>query len=506
MSGEPRALNPPRNPNDKAEATYGLCPKYLRNTIQKTTQMDRVNIKYAPAIHDFTAEEAEEDDEGMEAVLMDSKAKVEDSKSNGRFMTQAKSDERELLELIRKREWSRLMERCQTNPHLAYVKFASASAMNKGNLVFHEVCKHNPPIHVLEAVHDANESAAMIKGYGGYLPLHHACASGASDEVIRYIVAKYPEAVSMADEHDHALPLHLVCKMGTSEDMFMLLLSHFPDAATVQDDFGRLPMDYAKNIRSPGTRDIALKCLNIANWLQKSANFSKQRTESEYQHRIRGYEESQAKQLKMIKEVHEEELFDLESEVKAQQKDLSKKSSTLERVEAELELKSMEVEKQTKALNKIQASLDRHMEQIQELTAALEATRGANELLSLQLEEQKEELEQALDDVETLNQHSEWLESVVRSIRKIANNEAPLIKSLHRREASQSMREMEVTKERSLSQGFKEGPASKKYASSIPKFGKGTSAAVDEDTLVVIESRSEACDSELDSVARTDIE
>ncbi|KAL3909039.1 MAG: hypothetical protein SGILL_008251, partial [Bacillariaceae sp.] len=254
--------------------------------------MDKANIKCAPAIKDFTAEEAEEeeDDLGMEAVLVDSKARVEESRSNGRFMTQAKNDEWELLELIRKRDWSSLMDRCQANPHLAYVKFASASAMNKGNLIFHEVCKHNPPLHVLEAIHDANESAVMIKGYGGYFPIHHVCASGASEEVIRFIVAKYPDAVAMADEHDHALPLHLACKMGTSEDMFILLLTHYPAAASKQDDFGRLPMAYAKNIRNQNTREVAIKCLSVAKWLQKSASFSKQKTESEFQRRIRGYE------------------------------------------------------------------------------------------------------------------------------------------------------------------------------------------------------------------------
>ncbi|KAL3904448.1 MAG: hypothetical protein SGILL_010064, partial [Bacillariaceae sp.] len=119
----------------------------------------------------------------------------------------------------------------------------------------------------------------------------------------------------------------------------------------------------------------------------------------------------------------------------------------------------------------------------------------------------KEELEIALDDVETLNQHSEWLESVVTSIRRIANTEAPLVKSMHQREHSQRTKDTDATKERSLSQGFKEGPASKKYATAIPKFGKTTGSVVHDEALAVVESRSEVCDSELDdSVARTDVE
>lgn len=438
----------------------------------------------------------EDDDLGMEAVLWEKGSKVEESKSDGRFMTHEKTEDIKLLDTIQRRDWTTLMRRCQVHPHLAYVKFSRSSAMSKGNLVLHEVCKHDPPIDVVETLYDANDSAVMIRGYGGYLPMHHACASGASDEVIQYLFSKYPESLAVTDEHEHVLPLHLACKMGTSEDIFMLLLSHHPEAATMRDDFGRLPLDYAKNIRNAGTRDIAVRCLHFAKWLQTSSNYSKQKTEREYESRIRGYEESQAQHLKLIKEVHEEEIAELEAEVKLHKKDALKKTSLLKDVQQDIQNKNDKIEKQAGSLTKMQVAIDLKAAKIAELSKKLAKSTKENETLSQELVERANELELAIQDIETLNQHSEWLEIALTSIRKIANTEAPLVKSLHRREHGSE------GSERSLSQGFIEGPAARKFATAIPRFGK-KHESIDEMALEdVVETRSETCDSDLDSLAR----
>lgn len=369
--------------------------------------MEKVKIKYAPAIKDLTVnEKASEDDEGMEAVLFESGTKVEESKSDGRFMTHEKTEDAELLDIIRQRDWKTLMYRCQAHPHLSYVKFSRNSPMSKGNLVMHEICKHNPPIDVVETLYDANDSAVMIRGYGGYLPMHHACASGASDEVIQYLFSKYPDSLSVADENEHALPLHLVCKIGASEDVFMLLLSHHPEAAFRRDDFGRLPIDYAKNIRCAETRDIAIKCLNFAKWLRKSSNYSKQKTEREYESRIRGYEESQAQHLEMIKDVHEEEIAELENSLKMQKKNFSKNASLLKELQQEVQVKTTEIEKQAASLTKMQVSMDMKDSKIADLSKKLAKAIKTNESLTQELDQRSNELDIAIQDIETLNQHS----------------------------------------------------------------------------------------------------
>lgn len=462
--------------------------------------MDKLKIKYAPAIQDLTVGSNDSEDEGMEAVLWEKGTKVDESRSNGRFMTHDKSDDLELLLSIQRREWKSLMHRCQTHPHLAYVKFSRSLPMSKGNLVMHEVCKHSPPMDVIQTLYDANDSAVMIRGYGGYLPLHHAVASGAQDDVIQYLFSKYPEALSVADENEHALPLHLACKMGTSEDIFMLFLSHYPEAASTRDDFGRLPMDYAKNIRNGETRDVVIKCLHFAKWLKKSSSYSKQKTQREYENRISGYEESQAQHLKMIKEVHEEEIAELETAIKLNKKDFSKKSNLLNELQQDIQKKDAEIERQATSLSKMQVAMDKKAARVTDLSKRLAKSIKKTEDLSLELTERTSELELAVQDIETLNQHSEWLEAVLTSIQKIANTEAPLVKSLHRREGASD------ESERSPSQGFVGGPAAKKFNTAIPRFAKkhgtvGESALEDAD-----ENRSDACDSELVSVTREEAE
>jgi hypothetical protein len=483
--------------------------------------MDSINVKYAPAINDLTSGDID-DDQGMEAVLFDSKGQSIKSQRDGGNLLCEKKQDLELLEVIKKRQWPELMYRVQTQPHIAYVKFVAANikTTSAGNLVLHEVCKQNPPVDVVETLFDANELAVISAGYGGYLPLHHACAYGASDEVIKYLVSKYPEALSVEDDHDHALPLHLVSKIGASEDVFMVLLTHYPHAAKVKDDFGNLPIDYAKSIRNDNARKVAIDCLARSRWLTKAAEYSKQETESEYQHRIRGYEESQAKHLKTIQEFHEEELAELEKVIESQKEELSVKTTKIEEVEKGLAMKTKELESTAMALNKAQVALDAKLAEVSEISQKLQEVLGINELLSQRLDKRTVEYETAIDDVEILNKHAEWLESILSSIRQVANTESPtLAKSLHQRENQMNRNCVgeTSTSSRRSSPRFVPGPASKKFATSIPRYGDKDKSNLDTmatipirrakypdygDDLQVADSRSEACDSDLQSILR----
>jgi hypothetical protein len=493
--------------------------------------MSRVNVKYAPAIKDLTVGSAVEDDEGMEAVLCSmhqrqsksGSSSDDDSGSQKAFMTAyEKPEDVELLGTIRNKDWSRLMRRVETHPHVAFVKFSGRDSLSKGNSVLHEVCKNNPTVDIIETLIDANESAITLKGNGGSLPLHYACATGASTEVIQYLVSNYPEAVSTTEDNERALPLHFACKIGVSEDAFMLLLTHYPQGAAIRDYFGRLPLEYAKNIQCDVTRRVAIECLNRAKWLQKATHFSKKRTESDFQRRVRGYEESQARHLKMIQEVHEEEIAELENIVKSQKLELSKTQKTLVELEEEFQNKIEEHEKDLESLTKLRVSLDLKTAKIAELTQTLEETQDQNNNLSKELEVRNSEYEIALEDVEMLNKHSEWLESIVTSIRDIASAEAPIVKSLHQRDDQPSYCSSSVSNSTphmssSSQQRYLAKPSSKKFLSGIPTYGNrfngggmmDLSMSVSickttpqfEDNVTIVESRSEASDSDLMSAA-----
>jgi hypothetical protein len=69
----------------------------------------------------------------------------------------------------------------------------------------------------------------------------------------------------------------------------------------------------------------------------------------------------------------------------------------------------------------------------------LEQAKKLNKSTTQQLEQRTEDIELALDDIDTLNRHSEWLESVLGSIRNLSNTESPLIRNIQRKDENQSL-------------------------------------------------------------------
>lgn len=447
-------------------------------------------MKFSPAIADRTASQLENDEQGMEAVLFDKKARRHRqhhrSKKHNEDCSGSEDDETSaifespqntvLLDLIRNRKWEKLLFRLLKDPHIAHVKFTgrSANSTAAGNLVLHEACKYNAPTDVVDALVEANDKAVSTKGYAGYLPLHCACAHGGSIELIRLLQSLHPEATTVVDDDDGALPLHLACKIGTmKEGAYMCLLTSYPEGSNVRDDFGRLPIDYAKNIQSDAHRKIVIECLKRASWLESAARQAKQRTESEYQHRIQGYEQFQAQRLKMIEGVHTTEIAKFEDELKLKEEELLEKSKDLqvldqhlrektdefeervESVEHSLKAKNRklqtQVDKAKKEAVKAQTELDEKTQEVADLSKKLDEAKELIESLSEQLEQRTDELDVTLDDMETLNKHSEWLESVLESIRKLSVSESPVSRSLHQKDTDSEIMSIGTNKLRTLS-------------------------------------------------------
>jgi hypothetical protein len=426
--------------------------------------MNRVNIKYAPALKDMTVEDCFSD-EGMEAVLCEEEqAKLSrNRKAAGANSSESpdeqsaiyeKPEDAELLKIIRRRDWAELLYRLEIHPHITYIKFAGKST-STGNLVLHEACRYLAPVDTIEVLIDANEEAVRTKGHSGFLPLHFAYASGASEDVIKLLVSIHPDAIQAADDDSHTLPLHLASKMGASEEAFMTLLTAYPDATQIRDDFGRLPMDYAKTLLNDKKREIAMECLQRARWLDRAAKHAREMTEWEYERRIHGYEESQAAHLKMIKEVHDEEISEMERTIEEQREELSSQAEQIEDLEKkfddEMEMykkrietlekmvetkdveSSAKIDAQEDKLSQIQIAFDDKTAELKEVSKKLEQRQKENDYLVQQVEAQTRDFHVALEDIETLNKHAEWLESILGSIRDIANSEAPIVSSMTQR-------------------------------------------------------------------------
>ena len=96
--------------------------------------------------------------------------------------------------------------------YIACVEFAS-----------YVICAHSTPCFVFDA---------------------QACENKAPSEVIKALVAAYPESLLMKDTAGD-LPLHLACREKSSKAVLATLLSTEPTAAKVKDDEGKLPLHLA---------------------------------------------------------------------------------------------------------------------------------------------------------------------------------------------------------------------------------------------------------------------
>lgn len=76
------------------------------------------------------------------------------------------------------------------------------------------------------------------------LPIHKACENKAPSEVIKALIAAFPESLMLKDSGGN-LPLHIACRERNSKAVVAALLSAEPNAAKVQDDEGKLPLHLA---------------------------------------------------------------------------------------------------------------------------------------------------------------------------------------------------------------------------------------------------------------------
>lgn len=181
-------------------------------------------------------------------------------------------------ELGRKREmlqqtWDGIREWLAAHPNASDRQNA---AMHQGQFLtttLHMVCKlTDPPVDVVESLIGCSEETVTWPDSNGWLPLHHACANGASGKVLALLVEAYPEGKVKQDKR-YRTPLHFAFfrkdahedkmslkadnarksmnpndddedDVGNSMPEIVALLAD-SGAAELQDEGGMLPMHYA---------------------------------------------------------------------------------------------------------------------------------------------------------------------------------------------------------------------------------------------------------------------
>lgn len=159
----------------------------------------------------------------------------------------APNDDRTLLfQLILKKDWSGVIQRCQTHP-----EEASAYITTKGLhgqlhfLPLHKVCVLQPPLLVVKAIIAAFPDGPMSQDQDGWLPLHCACYYGAVDDIVATLLSAFPKGAQAKDNEGGRNPLHYACIKHASVSTLQLLIRAYPKSLISKDDDGRLPIHYA---------------------------------------------------------------------------------------------------------------------------------------------------------------------------------------------------------------------------------------------------------------------
>jgi len=117
--------------------------------------------------------------------------------------------------------------------------------------------------YIAQALISASPDSIKIEDNDGRLPLHRACWSGASLNVLNFLIESYPEGIDhlnkkeetpldilkknkYAEETDDngMLRLHHVCINGYSLHLVHFLIQAYPESTTVQDNDGNTPLQY----------------------------------------------------------------------------------------------------------------------------------------------------------------------------------------------------------------------------------------------------------------------
>lgn len=174
----------------------------------------------------------------------------------------------EMFKLVEKGNWSGLAKHVKTSPQSAFVRMTRGAKgftlASKGNLLLHEVCRYDPTLDVVNALIAVNGGALKATGEHGRLPLHFACACGASGEVVQRLIIGFPAGAKLRDSADLMLPLHLACKWGSSKAVLKALMAVHPEGRLVRDIYAKTPMDYANGLSSKEVREMAITCLQTS--------------------------------------------------------------------------------------------------------------------------------------------------------------------------------------------------------------------------------------------------
>ncbi len=107
-----------------------------------------------------------------------------------------------LMGAVKDRRWEEALEEVERHPLDAKAwttHFDSYGDVAWTRLPLHEACINNAPLHVIEALIQANKEGSKSADQNNRLPLHHAAVHGSDIAVVKLLINDYPESLDVED-------------------------------------------------------------------------------------------------------------------------------------------------------------------------------------------------------------------------------------------------------------------------------------------------------------------
>jgi len=140
-------------------------------------------------------------------------------------------------DIVRQKEmlvntWNSIREWLESHPSNNDRQLAAQHTGQFLTTTLHMVCKLlDPPVDIIQSLIDCAPETVEWQDSNGWLPLHHACANGASGKVLSVLVNAYPEGKVQQDKRFRT-PLHFAFFRRDAHDDKMGKNSSITDPST----------------------------------------------------------------------------------------------------------------------------------------------------------------------------------------------------------------------------------------------------------------------------------
>jgi len=134
-------------------------------------------------------------------------------------------------------------------------------------LALQMACESGVNLSVLKAVYERCRDAVLWKDSFDALPLHIACKH-APEQLCLFILGEYQYGSQISDCWDK-LPLHYACEFNGSHSLIRALLLKHPEALSMRDTTGKTPTDFAKINATENSRKILQVLKDHGDMLEK---------------------------------------------------------------------------------------------------------------------------------------------------------------------------------------------------------------------------------------------